>query len=138
LYDFGFADCLLACTDAPPTTIPSWATTTATTSGKYIQYVNLSLDKKQFVLTLPVNINAHKLFIMSARIKNSLGGMLGSYNPLLIIVIICTVNVPQIKQANKLKAQTNPLILKQTNKLKAQTNPLIPSCCLCNRLNSAV
>ena len=110
LYDFGFADCLLACTDAPPTTIPSWATTTATTSGKYIQYVNLSLDKKQFVLTLPVNINAHKLFIMSARITNSLGGVLGSYNPLLIIVIICTVNVPQIKQTNKLKAQISPAV----------------------------
>ena len=43
--------------------------------------------------------------------------MLGSYNPLLLIVIIRTVNVPQIKQ---------------TNKLKAQTNPLIPCCCLCN------
>ena len=28
--------------------------------------------------------------------------MLGSYNPLLIIVIICTVNLPQIKQTNKL------------------------------------
>ena len=38
---------------------------------------------------------------MSARITNSLGGMLGSYNPLLLIVIIRTVNVPQIKQTNK-------------------------------------
>ena len=52
-------------------------------------------------------MNAHKLLIMSARITNSLGGVLGSYNPLLIIVIICTVNLPQIKQTNKLKAQTN-------------------------------
>ena len=54
---------------------------------------------------------------MSARITNSLGGMLGSYNPLLLIVIIRTVNVPQIKQTNKLKAQTNPLIqqTKETN-----------------------
>ena len=33
--------------------------------------------------------------------------LLGSYNPLLIIVIICTVNLPQIKQTNKLKAQTS-------------------------------
>ena len=43
--------------------------------------------------------------------------MLGSYNPLLRIVIIRTVNVPQIKQTNKLKAQTNPLIqqTKETN-----------------------
>ena len=39
--------------------------------------------------------------------------MLGSYNPLLIIVIICTVNLPQIKQTNKLKAQTSPAV--QTN-----------------------
>ena len=52
-------------------------------------------------------MNAHKLLIMSARITNSLGGVLGSYNPLLIIVIICTVNLPQIKQTNKLKAQTS-------------------------------
>ena len=54
---------------------------------------------------------------MSARITNSLGGMLGSYNPLLLIVIIRTVNVPQIKQTNNLKAQTNPLIqqTKETN-----------------------
>ena len=58
---------------------------------------------------------------MSARITNSLGGVLGSYNPLLIIVIICTVNVPQIKQTNKLKAQTNPLI-QQTNKQTESTN----------------
>ena len=36
--------------------------------------------------------------------------MLGSYNPLLIIVIICTVNVPQIKQTNKLKAQISPAV----------------------------
>ena len=69
-------------------------------------------------MTLPVNMNALKLLIMSACITNSLGGMLGSYNPLLLIVIIRTVNVPQIKQTNKLKAQTNPLI-QQTNK---QTN----------------
>ena len=43
--------------------------------------------------------------------------MLGFYNPLLRIVIIRTVNVPQIKQTNKLKAQTNPLIqqTKETN-----------------------
>ena len=68
-------------------------------------------------MTLPVNMNAHKLLIMSARITNSLGGVLGSYNLLLIIVILCTVNVPQIKQTNKLKAQTNPLIqqTKETN-----------------------
>ena len=52
-------------------------------------------------------MNAHKLLVMSARITNSLGGVLGSYNPLLIIVIICTVNLPQIKQTNKLKAQTS-------------------------------
>ena len=71
-------------------------------------------------MTLPVNTNAHKLLIMSARITNSLGGMLGSYNPLLLIVIIRTVNVPQIKQTNKLKAQTNPLI-QQTNKQTEST-----------------
>ena len=47
--------------------------------------------------------------------------MLGSYNPLLRIVIIRTVNVPQIKQTNKLKAQTNPLI-QQTNKQTESTN----------------
>ena len=58
---------------------------------------------------------------MSARITNSLGGMLGSYNPLLLIVIIRTVNVPQIKQTNKLKAQTNPLI-QQTKKQTESTN----------------
>ena len=72
-------------------------------------------------MTLPVNMNAHKLLIMSARITNSLGGVLGSYNPLLIIVILCTVNVPQIKQTNKLKAQTNPLI-QQTKKQTESTN----------------
>ena len=71
-------------------------------------------------MTLPVNMNAHKLLVMSARITNSLGGMLGSYNPLLPIVIIRTVNVPQIKQTNKLKAQTNPLI-QQTNKQTEST-----------------
>ena len=58
---------------------------------------------------------------MSARITNSLGGVLGSYNPLLLIVIIRTVNVPQIKQTNKLKAQTNPLI-QQTKKQIESTN----------------
>ena len=58
---------------------------------------------------------------MSARITSSLGGMLGSYNPLLPIVIIRTVNVPQIKQTNKLKAQTNPLI-QQTKKQTESTN----------------
>ena len=36
--------------------------------------------------------------------------LLGSYNPLLIIVIICNVNLPQIKQANKLKPQTSPAV----------------------------
>ena len=72
-------------------------------------------------MTLPVNMNALKLLIMSARITNSLGGMLGSYNPLLLIVIIRTVNVPQIKQTNKLKAQTNPLI-QQTKKQTESTN----------------
>ena len=46
--------------------------------------------------------------------------MLGSYNPLLPIVMIRTVNVPQIKQTNKLKAQTNPLI-QQTNKQTEST-----------------
>ena len=61
-------------------------------------------------MTLPVNTNAHKLLIMSARITNSLGGMLGSYNPLLLIVIIRTVNVPQIKETNKLKAQISPAV----------------------------
>ena len=61
-------------------------------------------------MTLPVNINTHKLFIMVANITNSLGGMLGSYNPLLIIVIICTMNVPQIKQTNKLKAQISAAV----------------------------
>ena len=48
-------------------------------------------------------------------------GLLGSYNPLLPIVIIRTANVPQIKQTNKLKAQTNPLI-QQTNKQTESTN----------------
>ena len=46
--------------------------------------------------------------------------LLGSYNPLLPIVMIRTVNVPQIKQTNKLKAQTNPLI-QQTNKQTEST-----------------
>ena len=36
--------------------------------------------------------------------------MLGFYNPLLRIVIIRTVNVPQIKQTNKLKAQISPAV----------------------------
>ena len=49
------------------------------------------------------------------------GKLLGSYNPLLPIVIIRTVNVPQIKQTNKLKAQTNPLI-QQTKKQIESTN----------------
>ena len=47
--------------------------------------------------------------------------MLGFYNPLLRIVIIRTVNVPQIKQTNKLKAQTN-LLIQQTKKQIKSTN----------------
>ena len=52
-------------------------------------------------------MNAHKLLVMSARITNSLGGVLGSYNPLLIIVIICNVNLPQIKQTNNYLVQND-------------------------------
>ena len=55
--------------------------------------------------------------ILSKKQQNLQMKLLGSYNPLLLIVIIRTVNVPQIKQTNKLKAQTNPLIqqTKETN-----------------------
>ena len=60
--------------------------------------------------------------------------MLGSYNPLLIIVIICTVNLPQIKQTNKLKAQTSQLLIGWDRIEPVPTNPVavISSCSYCN------
>ena len=61
------------------------------------------------------------LYSESVNMWKNHGVVLGSYNPLLPIVIIRTVNVPQIKQTNKLKARTNALI-QQTKKQIESTN----------------
>ena len=55
LYDSGLADCLLACTDAPPTTNTP-PTTTATPTGKYYVLPSLLIYPGVLLIKTPTKV----------------------------------------------------------------------------------
>jgi hypothetical protein len=86
------------------------ATRARATFGNFMQFSVHHLHERAPIITRSLYTFPPLFEVHLCTVTFGLMYVLGSYNTLLIIVIICTVNVPQIKQTNKLKAQISPAV----------------------------